>query len=81
LIMTDAELELMLERAAKKGAAEALHDIGLQDENAIHDIHELRTLLDSWRSTKKTVGSTITKFITVGILGVLAGAAWFKIGE
>jgi hypothetical protein len=79
--MTDAELELMLERAAKKGAAEALHDIGLQDENAIHDIHELRTLLDSWRSTKKTVGSTITKFITVGILGVLAGAAWFKIGE
>jgi hypothetical protein len=79
--MTDAELELMLERAAKKGAAEALHDIGLQDENAIHDIHELRTLLDSWRSTKRTVGSTITKFITVGILGVLAGAAWFKIGE
>lgn len=81
MIMTDAELELMLERAAKKGAAEALHDIGLQDENAIHDIHELRTLLDSWRSTKRTVGSTITKFITVGILGVLAGAAWFKIGE
>jgi len=79
--MTDAELELMLERAAKRGAAEALHDIGLQDENAIHDIHELRTLLDSWRSTKRTVGSTITKFITVGILGVLAGAAWFKIGE
>jgi hypothetical protein len=79
--MTDAELELMLERAAKKGAAEALHDIGLQDENAIHDIHELRTLLDSWRSTKRTVGSTITKFITVGILGVLAGAAWFKMGE
>ena len=79
--MTDAELELLLERAAKKGAAEALHDIGLQDENAIHDIHELRTLLDSWRSTKRTVGSTITKFITVGILGVIAGAAWFKIGE
>lgn len=76
--MTDAELELMLERAAKKGAAEALHDIGLHDENAIHDIHELRTLLDSWRSTKKTVGNTFTKFITVAILSALASAAWFN---
>jgi hypothetical protein len=79
--MTDAELELMLERAAKKGAAEALHDIGLQDENAIHDIHELRTLLDSWRSTKRTVGSTITKFLTMGILAALATSAWFKFGD
>ena len=76
--MTDAELELMLERAAKKGAAEALHDIGLQDENAIHDIHELRTLLDSWRSTKKTVGNTFIKFVTMAILGALASAAWFN---
>jgi len=81
LIMTDAELELMLERAAKKGAAEALHDIGLHDEDAIHDIHELRTLLDSWRSTKRTVGSTITKFLTMAILGAIASAAWFKYGE
>ena len=76
--MTDEELELMLDRAAKKGATEALHEIGLQDENAIHDIHELRTLLDSWRSTKRTVGSTITKFLTMAILGALASAAWFN---
>jgi hypothetical protein len=79
--MTDDEIELMIERAAKKGAAEALHDIGLHDENAIHDIHELRTLLDSWRSTKKTVGNTITRFATMAILGALAASAWFKFGE
>jgi hypothetical protein len=77
--MTDEELELIMERAAKKGAAEALHDIGLQDDNAIHDIHELRSLLDSWRSTKKTIGSTVTRFITAGILGVLVTTAWFKL--
>ena len=77
--MTDEELELMMERAAKKGAAEALHDIGLQDDNAIYDIHELRSLLDSWRSTKKTIGSTITRFVTAGILGVLMTTAWFKL--
>jgi hypothetical protein len=79
--MTDDEIELMIERAAKKGAAEALHDIGLHDENAIHDIHELRTLLDSWRSTKRTVGNTITRFATMAILGALAASAWFKFGE
>ena len=79
--MTDQELEELLDRAAKKGATEALHEIGLHDENAIHDIHELRGLLDSWRSTKRTVGNTITKFITVGILASLATSAWFKFGD
>jgi hypothetical protein len=79
--MTDAELEAMLDRAAKKGATEALHEIGLHDENAIHDIHELRGLLDSWRSTKRTVGSTITRFATMAILGALAASAWFKLGD
>ena len=76
--MTDQELEEMLDRAAKKGATEALHEIGLHDENAIHDIHELRGLLDSWRSTKRTVGNTIIKFITMAILGALATATWFN---
>ena len=79
--MTDEELELMLDRAAKKGATEALHEIGLHDENAIHDIHELRGLLDSWRSTKRTIGSTVTRFATMAILGALAASAWFKFGD
>ena len=79
--MTDAELEAMLDRAAKKGATEALNEIGLHDENAIHDIHELRGLLDSWRSTKRTIGSTVTRFATMAILGALAASAWFKLGE
>jgi len=79
--MTDAELEAMLDRAAKKGATEALNEIGLHDENAIHDIYELRGLLDSWRSTKRTIGSTITRFATMAILGALAASAWFKFGD
>jgi 2-iminoacetate synthase ThiH len=79
--MTPQELEEIIDRAAKRGAAEALHDIGLHDENAIHDIHELRTLLDSWRSTKRTVGNTITRFATMAILGALAASTWFKFGE
>lgn len=79
--MNDYELEELLDRAAKKGATEALHEIGLHDENAIYDIHELRGLLDSWRSTKRTVGNTIIKFITMAILGAIATATWFKYGE
>jgi hypothetical protein len=47
--MTEAELELLLDRAAKRGAEEALRSIGLHDENAVHDVKDLRDLLVLWR--------------------------------
>lgn len=68
------QIEEMLERAAERGARRALKDVGLSDEDAIHDMHEIRDLLDSWRSVKKTVGHTVIKFITVAILGGIAAA-------
>lgn len=66
------DIEDMLERAAERGARRALKDVGLADDEAIHDMHELRDLLESWRSVKKTVGQTVLKFITVAILGAIA---------
>lgn len=78
--MTDAELELMIDRAAKKGAQEALRSIGLHDEDAIHDVHELRQLLDSWRDAKRTVTTTVTKVLTVAFLSMLAIGAYIKWG-
>ena len=38
--LTEEQLEAMLDRAAKKGAAEALREVGLQDEDAANDIKE-----------------------------------------
>lgn len=78
--MTNAELELMLDRAAKKGAQEALKSIGLSDENAHVDIREVRDLLDAWRVTKRTVGETITRMLTTALLMALVTGIWMKWG-
>ena len=68
------EFKLMLEAAAEKGAKKALADVGLSDEEAIHDVHELRDLLDGWREVKKAVGQTVAKFLTTLVLAAIATA-------
>ncbi len=78
--MTDAELEILLDKAAKKGAEEALRAIGLHDEEAYDDMKELRSLLDVWRDTRHTVGQTIARVITMGILGLIAVGVYFEFG-
>ena len=79
--MTDAELELMIDRAAKKGAREALKDIGLLDEDAYGDMREIRSLLEAWRDTKKAVGQTIAKGLTMTILGLIAAGVYMEFGN
>ena len=72
--MTPEELEAMLDRAAKKGARAALEELGLHDQNAEKDLEELRSLLSSWRETKRAMWSTIVKVVTTAILFFMAGA-------
>lgn len=78
--MTEQEVEAMLDRAARKGAEQALQDIGLSDQEAYGDMREIRNLLDAWRATKKTVGQTIAKVITTAILTALAAGIWMNWG-
>lgn len=68
------EFKQMLEAAAEAGARKALADVGLHDDDAIHDVYELRNLLDSWRETKSAIGQTITRVITLTILATIAAA-------
>ena len=77
---SEIEMELLLERAAKKGAREALHQLGLHDEEAPEDIRELRNLLDSYRDAKKTAWSTTIKIVTTAFLAVLMAGAYIKLG-
>ena len=76
--MNDSELEVMLNRAAEKGAEKALKSIGLSDEMAVHDVHELRGLLDAWRQVKTGVSKRVVQFLTVGTLGALSAVWYFK---
>lgn len=77
--MNDADLEAMIERAAKRGAKEALESIGLHDDDAGHDVRELRSLLEAWRGAKKTVWKTVTQAITMALLGALAAGTFLHI--
>ena len=79
--LTPADLEAMLDRAAKRGAKEALSAIGLHDVSAGQDIHEMRNLLISWRETKKSVWSTFIKITTIAILSFIATAVYMQLGK
>ena len=75
------ELEDMLDRAARRGAKEALRSIGLLDDDAHKDITEMRSLLEAWRDTRKSIWSTITKLVTVAVLTFIAGAVWMTMSK
>jgi len=79
--ITNEELEAMLDRAARKGAKEALASIGWLDDSAQKDITEMRSLLEAWRDTRKSIWNTVTKVITVSILTFIAGAVWMNLGK
>lgn len=77
--MDAQQIETMMERAAKKGAKEALESIGLHDDGAVHDVTELRGLLDAWRSAKRTVWKTIMQALTMAFLGALAAGTFIHL--
>ena len=79
--LTLEEIEVMLDKAARRGAKEALRSIGLLDDDAARDIIEMRSLLEAWRDTRKSVWSTIVKVTTVALLTFIAGAVWMTTGK
>jgi len=79
--LTPEELEAMLDRAARRGAKEALKALGLQDDDAHKDLHEMRTLLEAYRDTKKSIWSTVVRISTVALLSFIAASVWMQIGN
>ena len=79
--LTPEELEAMLDRAAKRGATQALAAMGLHDENAAIDVREMRSLLEAWRDTRKSIWNTSIKLLTVAVLTFISGAVWMTINK
>jgi 2-iminoacetate synthase ThiH len=79
--LTKSEIEAMLQQAAQQGAREALTRIGLSDDNAPHDVRELRQLIDGWRDIKSTALKTIVRWCILGILGILSVGAYVTLGK
>ena len=54
----------------------ALADVGLVDEDAANDIHDLRSLLGAIRIARRTAWQTVVRLVTTGlILALIAGIA------
>jgi len=81
ITLTIDQIETMLDNAARRGAKEALRSIGLLDDAAARDIIEMRSLLEAWRDTRKSVWSTVVKLATVALLTFIAGAVWMTMGK
>ena len=79
--LTPDDLEEMQDNAARRGVKEALRSIGLLDDDAARDIIEMRSLLEAWRDTRKSVWSTVVKLATVALLTFIAGAVWMTMGK
>jgi len=79
--ITHDELEAMLDRAARRGAKEALRSIGLLDDDAHRDITEMRSLIEAWRDTRKSIWTTVIKVTTVAVLTFIAGAVYMTMDK
>ena len=79
--LTTEELEEMLDRAARRGAKEALRSIGLLDNDAHKDITEMRSLLEAWRDTRKSIWTTVIRISTTAVLVFIAGAVWMNVSK
>ena len=80
VVLTRDELNILVKEAAREGARQALAEVGLHDDTAPNDVRELRNLIDSWRSAKKTIGSTVLKMATSAILIFIVAAVAMKLG-
>lgn len=70
--MTEAEIAAIAERAAKQAVDETLRRLNLNDDESGQDVHDLRELLSSWRSAKRTMWTTVVRSITLFALGMMA---------
>ena len=77
VVLTKAELDAHLARAAEAGAQAALSKLGLRIDDGPKtgdDIRELRSVLEAWRDVKTTARREVVKWSVVTLLALLA--AW-----
>ena len=79
--LSSEEVEEMLDNAARRGAKEALRSIGLLDDAAAKDIIEMRSLLEAWRDTRRSIWTTAIKVTTVAVLTFIAGAVYMTMDK
>ena len=70
--MTDEEIKAIARQAAQEAVDHTLRRLNLSDEDSGQDLHDLRELLSSWRSAKRTMWTTLVRSVTLFVLGMIA---------
>ena len=70
--MTDEEIKAIAQQAAQEAVDQTLRRLNLSDEDSGQDLHDLRELLSSWRSAKRTMWTTVVRSMTLFVLGMIA---------
>lgn len=70
--MTDEEIKAIAQQAAQEAVDQTLRRLNLSDEDSGQDLHDLRELLSSWRSAKRTMWTTVVRSVTLFVLGMIA---------
>ena len=78
-LLRKEDFDELLDRAAERGARRALADVGVDGDDAAHDIRELRGLLDAFNTAKQTAWQTVIKLVTTGSLLALVAGALIKL--
>lgn len=78
VIPIETQLEYLIDKAARRGADEALARLGIDE----HNIHEVRSMLEVLHAIKKGTLNAITKLIMVAIIAsVIAVTGWYGLFE
>lgn len=71
------ELDALLEKIAKRAVKDMLKELGLESETAASDMREIRSLLDAWRDTKRTIRQSVVGVISKAFAGLVLVALAF----
>jgi hypothetical protein len=69
--LTEERLQQLLEAAVENGTKRALEHLGLHDDEAATDVHEMRSLLEAWRDVRRTAWQTLVQSLIKGLLAVI----------
>lgn len=64
-------LRAIVEEASELGARRMVVQLGLDDDTAIHDLSELRELLQAWRDAKASAWRAAVDWLVRGVLALL----------
>ena len=73
-------LRAIVEEASELGAERTLARLGLDEEGAPDDLHELREMLRAWRDAKQSAWRAVIEWTVRGVLALLVVTMMWRVG-